>query len=124
MIGRFQVTVYVNVSDDGMFFLEGLRPRDPIAEVGTWEVYDDTPEAAAGTMWVVGNKEEESIGWLERRYPRDVRSVSVGDMFKIVDDDGKQTFLAVESIGWREVIEPTNPVVPIEGTHATSRKAQ
>jgi hypothetical protein len=70
--------------------------------------------------WSVGNKVcADDFG---KAYPIDVRSLSVGDMVKIVDEDGNQTFLAVDNVGWRDLIEPTNPIVPIEGTRATSRK--
>lgn len=115
-----KVTVYVNVSDDPMFFMHGLRPGDPIAEVDTFqfEIRDDSPVTAANYMWAVGNKEgQDGAG---KDYPRDIRSLSVGDMLKVVIDR-RQTFLAVASIGWRYLAEPGNKVVPLEGTSATSR---
>jgi hypothetical protein len=122
MTQKFQVTMFLNVNEDMSFFLYGLRPKDPIAEVDTFQFNLNTTNVhhVAEYAWSVGNKVcADDFG---KAYPIDVRSLSVGDMVKIVDEDGNQTFLAVDNVGWRDLIEPTNPIVPIEGTRATSRK--
>lgn len=116
---RYQVIVYVNVSEDGTFFLRGIGPKDPIAKVGTFQVDADTPEDAAHRMWPVGNKINADDAGTD--YPRDVRSLSVGDLLSVSIPGEQQTFLAVTSDGWRDIPEPTNPIVPLEGTWATSR---
>lgn len=117
---RYQVTVYVNVDRECFF---GYKPKHPIAEVDTFTFdTDGSPESAAEGMFHVGNKMGPDANG--KMYPHDVRSVSVGDLLKIVDSDGRQKFLAVASVGWTEVPEPTNPIVALEGTWATSRLAK
>lgn len=116
----YRVTAYVNVGEDNF---SGYRPRAPIAEVGEYLIASDSALGAARTMWVIGNKEGGEIGYTGPRYPHDVRSLSVGDLLKVVDEAGVQTFLAVASVGWTDVVEPTNPIVELAGSMATSRPA-
>lgn len=114
----YEVSVYVNVDDD-FHFME-LRPTDTIALVASFTIKADDPEGAANRIWPVGNKirpDDEN-----KSYPLDVRSLSVGDLID-VRDGRETTFFAVASFGWTEIPEPTNPIVPLAGTRATSRQA-
>ncbi len=114
----YTVTVYVNVDPD--FHFQELRPTDQIALVGEFTVLAADPQGAANAMWPVGNKmERDSKG---NDYPRDVRSLSVGDLLSI-RDGREQTHYAVASFGWTVIPEPANPIVALAGTGATSRKA-
>jgi hypothetical protein len=121
----YTVTVYVNVDDDNFF---GYKPRHPIAKVDTFTIEAANPALAAESMFAVGNKEvgPDSAG---KNYPRDVRSISVGDVIKLrgplypdnADSPIATWFYAVASVGWTEIPEPANPIVALEGTRATSR---
>jgi hypothetical protein len=113
---RYTVTAYVNV--DAANFL-GYQPHHPIAEVDTFTVQAASPEGAAEAMFAVGNKEvgPDAEG---KAYPHDVRSISVGDLLKVADGSALW-FFAVASVGWTEIPEPTNPIVPLVGTRHTSR---
>lgn len=122
MLRRWTATIYVNVAEDMRFFLYGLSARDPIAEVDTFAFDSRTtnPEHIADLVWPVGNK--DGVDHNGKEYPLDVRSLSIGDLVKVEDDTGRQWFFALEGVGHKEIPEPANPVVPIEGTRATSRK--
>jgi hypothetical protein len=115
----YTVTVFVNVDED--FHFEELKPTDTIAQVAEFTIEAPDPMAAAGKIWTVGNKMgPDDAGNL---YPPDVRSLSVGDLIAVNNWAGREvTFLAVASFGWTEIPEPTNPIVPLEGTIATSRR--
>jgi hypothetical protein len=121
---EFKVTAYVNVGD-GNFF--GLQPSHPIAEVGSFAVKAIDPMHAAEGMFVIGNR--MGCDLRGETWPSDVRSVSVGDLLKVVTPTcfehprGKITFYTCASVGWQEIPEPTNPIVPLAGTKATSRSA-
>lgn len=119
---RYTVTVFANAGR-GRFF--GLEPDDRIAEVDTFTIEANEPQWAAEGMFHVGQKDEPSGARIYdadgKPYPRDVYSVSTGDLVKVVDPDGGMTFWACESIGWREIPEPTNPIVPLVGSGVTSR---
>jgi hypothetical protein len=111
----YTVTVYVNVDEHNFF---GYKPRHPIAEVDTFTIEAEDAEWAANGMWPVGNKmRPDSLG---KSYPRDVRSLSVGDLLKVSVPGGKH-FFAIESVGFTEIPEPANPIVALVGTRATSR---
>ena len=118
---RYRVTIYVNVGEDNFF---GYTARAPLAKVDTFVVEASDPAAAAEAAYSVGNKEAgpDASG---KDYPRDVRSVSVGDLLAIhpTDTDEGKFFLAVASVGFTDVPEPTNPIVALAGSTATSRPA-
>ena len=118
---NYRVTVYVNVGADNFF---GYTARAPLAEVDTFTVEAADLYFAANAMWAVGNKEEgpDAAG---KQYPRDVRSLSVGDLLAIrpADTDAAKFFLAVASVGFTDVPEPANPIVALAGSKATSRPA-
>lgn len=117
---KFIVTAYVNVGED--HFL-GWQPHHAIAAVGTFHV--DAPNAlhAAHAMWSVGNKVAPDARG--QHYPHDVRSLSVGDLLAIKQpEEPGVTFYAIASIGFVDIPEPTNRIVPLEGTDATSRPAR
>lgn len=119
---RYRVTIYVNVGEDNFF---GYTARAPLAKVDTFVVESSDPYAAAEAAYSVGNKEAgpDADG---KEYPRDVRSVSVGDLLAIhpseSGDEGK-FFLAVASAGFTAVLEPANTLVALAGSTATSRPA-
>ena len=118
---NYRVTAYVNVGEDNFF---GYTPRAPLAEVDTFTIEAADVHFAANAMWAVGNKEAgpDAAG---KEYPHDVRSLSVGDLLAIhpTDTDEGKYFLAVASVGFTDVPEPTNPIVALAGSSATSRPA-
>lgn len=121
---EYQVTAYVNVWERDRESLRGrferLAPTDPIAEVGTYSIKGVSPLHAAEGMFTVGNRMGCDIHGAQ--WPSDVRSLSVGDLIRVVDADRAVTILACASMGWDEIPEPANPIVPLPGTNATSRK--
>ena len=118
---NYRVTAYVNVGEDNFL---GYTARAPLAEVDTFVVEAADVNFAANAMWAIGNKEEgpDAEG---KEYPRDVRSLSVGDLLAIhpTDTDQGKYFLAVASVGFTDVPEPANPIVALAGSKATSRPA-
>lgn len=121
---QFTVTAYVNVDECNFF---GYKPEHPIAEVDSFQIKAIHVEHAAEGMFVVGNRMGCDIHGKE--WPADVRSLSVGDVLKIVTPPchehprGATAIYACASVGWKEIPEPPNPIVAIEGTAATSRVA-
>jgi hypothetical protein len=115
----YTVTAYVNVAEDHHFC--ELQAGQPVAEVGRFAVEADTPQRAADVMWPIGNKMKPDDSEARLFWPRDVRSLSVGDLLKVVDPGGDEHFLAVAPTGWTDLPEPANPVVELAGTRATSR---
>ena len=123
---RYTVLVYVNVGEHSF---HGYTPRAPLAEVGAFSVEAPDPHAAAEVMFAVGNKEvgPDADG---TPYPLDVRSISVGDLIR-VDETRERLFqpaqrvwfYACAGVGWTEIPEPTNPIVELAGSIATSRPA-
>jgi hypothetical protein len=111
----YEVTVYVNVGEHNF---DGYTPKAPIAEVDTFTIEAEDAEWAANGMWPVGNKMQPDAQG--KSYPRDVRSLSVGDLLKVSVAGGKH-FFAIESVGFTEIPEPANPIVALAGTRATSR---
>lgn len=120
-MSTYRVTIYVNVDPEHTNFF-GYQPTHPVAKVGTFTVHANDPHGAAEAAWIVGNKEAgpDALG---QDYPLDVRSVSVGDMVETDGPDGKHYF-SCASVGWDEIPEPANRIVPLEGTWATSRPAK
>lgn len=115
---QYTTTVYKNCGP-GRF--RGLQHDDPIAEVDTsFTIRALDSAGAAEETYVVGQKEirADATG---KRFPFDVYSVSTGDLVKVVGSEG-MTFWAVERFGCREIVEPTNPIVPLVGNDmATTR---
>ncbi|MFE4304800.1 hypothetical protein ACFRR6_01785 [Streptomyces sp. NPDC056891] len=125
--GRFTVTAYVNV---GAFPFYGYTSGDLVAEV---TATDNTPlrlafagdsyadaHEAADAAFVVGNREardDQGQSW-----PKDVRSLSVGDIVKVTDPNGTTIHLSVDSAGFSKIERPLNRTGLI-GTSASSRAA-
>lgn len=118
----FTATVYVNVGEDNFF---GYTPTSPLAEVDyPLTVHAETPLSAAEAVFAIANRMATTPahpGGRLQVWPSDVRSLSVGDLVRLRAGDGTLTFFSVDSFGWTEVPEPTNPIVPLAGTYATSR---
>jgi hypothetical protein len=118
----FHVTVYLNVGPDNF---AGLDPADPVATDTDLHLTITAPDPAraAERAFAVGNRMEADDDG--RRWPSDVREVSVGDPLKVTDEPhaaaGQARFYAVASAGFHTVPEPANPIVPLAGTTATSR---
>jgi hypothetical protein len=113
----FHVTVYLNLSEDNFF---GLNPEHALAtdhDLQLWVTAADT-EAAADAAFAIGNRMATDDRGL--RWPADVRSVSVGDLLTVVGQTGTVS-CAVASVGFDIVVDPTNPIVALAGTRATSR---
>jgi len=121
---QYRVTAYVNVDPDNFF---GYKPQHPIAEVDSFEIKAISPQGAAEGMFTVGNRMGCDIHG--KCWPADVRSLSVGDVLKIVTPPcdehprGATGIYACASVGWEEIPEPPNPIVELVGTAATSRVA-
>lgn len=120
----YAATVFANVGPDNFF---GYTASAPLAEVDTFRVEAHDPQSAVDALWPVGNKMRADADG--KNYPRDVRSLSVGDLIRVTSRvEGwpgrpEVSFYAVSSFGWTPIPEPANPIVPIEGTEHTSRKA-
>jgi hypothetical protein len=116
----YTITAYVNVGDDNF---RGYTPRAPIAKVGDFVLEDcASAEDAARQFWAIGQKEGRDAAG--RRWPHDVRSLSVGDLLALTSAQRDMRFLAIASVGWSDVPEPTNPIVELAGSAATSRPAR
>jgi hypothetical protein len=119
---QFHVTVYLNVDPGGFF---GLKPHHAIATAPDLRlaISAPTPHDAAGRAFAVGNRMAADDNG--HRWPPDVRSASVGDLVKVANERAAARhaeFYAVASAGFHPVPEPANPIVPLAGTTATSRK--
>lgn len=121
---EFKVTAYVNVHRDSFF---GYEAGHPVAEVCTFRIKATSTlhalDGAYGGLWAIGNRMACDLGGTE--WPSDVRSLSMGDVAKVVTlggiTQGLVTWHAAAGVGWVEITEPTH-IVPIEGTKATSRR--
>lgn len=103
---KYLVTANVNVAARGLGMAEGYKPGHPVATVGYYDVQADDHEAAANIVWVIGNRmaaDDNGQNW-----PSDVRSMSVGDVLYVADEDSKVMIFAVSRFGWTEVEQPTN----------------
>ena len=114
----FHITVYLNVGPDNF---AGLKPGDPLATDTDLQlaVTAAHPDAAADQAYAIGNRidtDDRGRGW-----PVDVRSISVGDLLQITSEQ-LTVFRAVTAIGFSAVPELANPIVPLAGTRATSRR--
>ncbi|GAA4626927.1 hypothetical protein GCM10023196_037160 [Actinoallomurus vinaceus] len=114
----YTVAVYLNVDRNNF---DGYQPHHPLATANdlVFRVNAISHEDAAEKAWPVGNKVATDLD--NRSWPRDVRSFSVGDVAKVTGN-GQTRFYACARGGWDEIAEPTNPVVALAGTRATSRK--
>jgi hypothetical protein len=117
----YAVTVFLNTAP--LSFL-GLQPSDPVATDSdpTLTVVAGDPLAAAEQAFSIGNHmaaDEDG-----RRWPTDVRSVSVGDLVGVRGPElARVWFFAVAGVGFVPVPEPTNPIAALAGSTATSRRA-
>lgn len=119
-IRTYEVTIYLNVGN-GRFL--SLEPTDAITEAAMFRFAAVAPEHAAEQAFVLGNKETGGTDLDDRTYPLTCRSVSVGDLLKIVDPSTRRmTFLAVASVGFTEIPEPVNHIVSLEVTDGGTAK--
>ena len=115
MSTRYTVTVFIDVDED--YHFRAYHPRHRLAEVDTFTV--DTPEGpdgAAEEMFRIGQKgfdDERFRDAAGKAYPASVRSVSVGDLVKVVHER-RVWFFAVASVGFDEIPEPANPIVALQ----------
>jgi hypothetical protein len=123
MSTRYAVTIFVNVDTTGYHWF-GLAPSHPLAEVATFAVDASDALAAAEASFAIGNKMSDDAEG--KSYPLDVRSLSVGDLVRVLaaplDPPScfrpTVAFFACESRGWRELPEPANPIVELAGSEA------
>lgn len=129
----YLVQAYLNVQEDAEGRWQAVwSGYDPAHRIATdedllFEVTAESPQDAAERAFVIGNREGEDNNG--RRWPSDVRSLSVGDVVDVSDvsahDESGDTVWACQTVGWAQ--QPghdlPNPRVPLAGTHATSRKA-
>jgi hypothetical protein len=115
MSTRYTVTVFIDVDDD--YHFGAYNPKHQLAEVDTFTVdTPDGPDGAAEEMFRIGQKgfdDERFRDAAGKAYPLSVRSVSVGDLVKVVHDK-RSWFFAVASVGFAEIPEPANPIVELE----------
>jgi hypothetical protein len=112
---------------------DGYRPGHELAEACTadgrevvFTVRADSPERAADMAFTLGNGQPltgsgAAVDETGAAWPADVRSVSVGDVVRVLGPDGT-SYLAVERSGFRAVTAP-DALVPLAGSVATSRPA-
>ncbi|MEU1597968.1 hypothetical protein ABZ468_35340 [Streptomyces sp. NPDC005708] len=126
----YTVIVLVNVAKN---HYDGYQVGHHVAEVTATE-HDTTPlalvfhaapytkvDAVADAAWVVGNRMgADDAG---QTWPRDVRSVSKGDVLAVTAPDGTTVHLCVGSTRFSPA-EPPMPhcMVPLAGTDASSRR--
>jgi hypothetical protein len=115
MSTRYTVTVFIDVDDD--YHFSDYHPKHQLAEVDTFTVdTPDGPEGAAEEMFRIGQKAIDDDRFRDatgKAYPVTVRSVSRGDLVKVVHD--KRTwFFAVAGVGFHEIPEPANPIVALQ----------
>jgi hypothetical protein len=99
----FTMTAYENVGDTRMW---DIKAGDPVMRVepldkngrpvGTFTVTAETIEEALETLWHIGNKQPNWSDDLNRVWPTDRRSMSMGD---IVNAEGHGTY-KVATVGW------------------------
>jgi hypothetical protein len=115
MSTRYSVTVFIDVDDD--YHFGAYDPKHQLAEVDTFTVdTSDGPDGAAEEMFRIGQKgfdDERFRDAAGKAYPLSVRSVSVGDLVKVVHDK-RCWFFAVASVCFAEIPEPANPIVVLE----------
>lgn len=107
---QFDVTVYVNTTHN---FGYGDNPQtEPVATAPDLRlaITATDPVSAAEQAFVIGNSMDADDNG--RRWPTDVRSASVGDLMKVVDEQ-TTTYYRVASVGFDEIPEPANPVVAL-----------
>jgi hypothetical protein len=110
------VTIYVKVGGE---LFGSYGQGDDLAEVGTFavEVPLDSAKpflAAAEAAFVLGQKMGTDAKG--RDYPRDVRSVSKGDVIRVTRQDEYLGHFAVESFGFQQIPHPTRrQFVPLAG---------
>ncbi len=113
------VTIYMNVSEDNFF---GYDHNDDLATADDLVLRVDTPDwcSAAERAYSIGNRAEPDTNG--RSWPSDVRSVSVGDVVRVVADGANAIvrYTAVTDVGF-ELIEEPRYMVALAGTKATSR---
>ncbi|MGW6202108.1 hypothetical protein ACWF9B_00410 [Streptomyces sp. NPDC055089] len=123
----YTATVYLNTAHDTFF---GYQPHHPLAEATRTDgsplrlVFHTSPrirdsEDAADAAYTVGNDQRPDDNG--QTWPRDVRSVSTGDVIKVTGPDHWIVHLSVEPTGFSAVPEPTT-LVDLAGTRATSRR--
>lgn len=121
-MSEYQVTAYVNVDPDNFF---GWKPRHAIAKVDVFVIKASTPSQVREEMFSIGNRMGCDIHG--KTWPSDVRSLSVGDLIEVRSPQGRTPstveYLSCDSVGWTDIPEPTNPIVALAGTAATSRPA-
>jgi hypothetical protein len=115
MSTRYTVTVFIDVDDD--YHFGAYHPRHQLAEVDRFTVDTaDGPDGAAEQMFRIGQKGFDGERFRDaagKAYPASVRSVSVGDLVKVVHER-RVWFFAVASVGFAEIPEPANPIVALE----------
>jgi hypothetical protein len=112
---RYTVTVFIDMDPDYHFM--AYDPRHLLAEVDTFTVdVGDGPDGAAEEMFRIGQKGFDDghrfYDVTGKAYPLAVRSVSVGDLVKVVHGS-RSWFFAVAGVGFTEIPEPANPIVAL-----------
>jgi hypothetical protein len=100
---KFTVQVMINMGATTMW---SYQDSDPLYCVGQFTVVGTDERDAAGAMWSVGQKEwgpDEDGRW----YPREVRSLCMGDVLEITDPQGRQSWWAFLAVGFAQVTKPT-----------------
>ena len=115
MTTRYTVSVFIDVDPDYHFM--AYDPKHLLAEVDTFTVdAGDGPGGAAEEMFRIGQKGFEDHRFHDatgKAYPLTVRSVSVGDLVKVVHGS-RSWFFLVAGVGFDEIPEPANPIVALD----------
>ena len=119
---RYTVTAFINV---GQHPFDGYEDGQTVATAPdlTFTVLATDHHDAAEAVWLVCQKVAADANG--NRYPRDVRSFSIGDLLRVVPEGANPItrYLAARTAGFGEVDEPTN-IRDLAGTHATSRRKE
>lgn len=101
----YTITALINTSEDNFF---GYTPEDTLTTAPNlhFEVEATSWEGAAEEAFTIGNRMARDVNG--RCWPSDVRSLSVGDVVKVMPTGAHPIirYAACKSVGWVQVEEP------------------
>jgi hypothetical protein len=97
---KYATNAYFNQNMEAMMPWRGYEPGDKL-KISSMIVlpHGDSPKAAAEVVFTAMNLDDRPNGAYER-------SLSVGDVVCLIDVQGVEHWLAVESVGYREIDKP------------------
>ena len=101
-MNRYTIEIKLNRRDDGMNYLNGHRPGDPLETIGTYTFDAATHTDAAEAAFEFGNL-HHTTDEFGNTWPTGERSMSKGDVLVISDGKGRALTLACASVGWKHL---------------------